>query len=417
MATHVPVSKEQPIQPDSPSIAVPSRSVPFAPQAWLWAAGLLALVVGSVGLYQQLTEGLRPTALGAYVPWGLWVATYEYLVWLEIGSLVVFTLMVYVFKVNPILKRLSLTLYLTAFAILSMALILIGLDLGHPFRFWHVLVWPQWNSLMTWMIWAHLVYLVVLLGKLLITAFGKSARLERLSLFLSYLSIPLGIGLVALAGSVFGVVVGRAAWQGSGLPLYFLLSSLVVGTGLLTLLLVLFYPNKEDPAYVPTVRRMSRLLLGLLSVGLLAAALGGLVLMYPSIPAQAEALRMALFGPYWWVYWVVHVGLGLALPALLLASKEPSVARIGAAAGLLIVTFIAVPLNIVIPPQLVTGVVEAELVRAFTGPTLLASYFPTLSEWLVTLFALAFGFLVFLFGYTALRRRIHSDISSEEATK
>jgi protein NrfD len=59
-------------------------------------------------------------------------------------------------------------LYLTALAILAMALILIGLDLGHPFRFWHVFIYPQWGSLMTWMIWLHLIYLVVLLGKLIV---------------------------------------------------------------------------------------------------------------------------------------------------------------------------------------------------------------------------------------------------------
>jgi Ni/Fe-hydrogenase subunit HybB-like protein len=32
-------------------------------------------------------------------------------------------------------------------------------------------------------------------------------------------------------------------------------------------------------------------------------------------------------------------------------------------------------------------------------------YFPTASEWLVTLFAMAFGFLVFLFGYHVLKLR------------
>lgn len=384
----------------------------------LWAVGIVALLIGAFGLYERLTEGLRPTALGAYVPWGLWVATYEYLVWLEIGSLIVFTLIVYVFKTHPILHKMALTLYLTALAILAMALILIGLDLGHPFRFWHVLVSPQWSSLLAWMIWAHMIYMVVLVSKLLIEAYASASSIKKIGVFLSYLSIPLGIALVAIAGSVFGVVIGRPAWQGNGLPLYFLISSLVVGTGLLTFLFVWFYPNKQEQEYLETVRWMGKLLLGLLSIGLTASALGGMVLLYPGIPAQAEALRLALFGPFWWVYWILHIGLGVIVPIfMLLVSRTPSARQIGIAAGLLIFTFIAVPLNIVIPSQLVIGVVEADLVNAFHGPTLMANYFPTASEWLITLFAMAFGFLVFLFGFTVLRLRPHDDSTSKEAVK
>lgn len=383
----------------------------------LWIMGIVALLVGSIGLIQRLLDGLRPTALGAYVPWGLWVATYEYFVWLEIGSLVVFTLIIYVFKKLPALHKMALTLYLTAFVILVMALILIGLDLGHPFRFWHVLVWPQWNSLLAWMIWAHVIYMFILLSKLAIEAYGKTENLKKIGRILSYISIPFGIGLVVIAGSVFGVVIGRPAWQGNGMPLYFLISSLVVGTGLLTALFTWFYPNKEEAEYLATVRWLGNLLLGLLVIGLVSAALGGLVLLYPGIPAQAEALKLALFGPFWWVYWILHIGLGVALPIALLIGYNPSARQVGVAATLLVLTFIAVPLNIVIPAQLVIGIVEAKLVNAFHGPTLMAGYFPTINEWLVTLFALAFGFLVFLFGFTVLRLRPHSENTPEETVK
>lgn len=407
-----PEAEKEQEAPQKP--AAPRKPFKLTATHILWVVGILALLIGGIGMYQRFTEGLRLTALGSFVPWGLWVATYEYFVWLEIGSLVVFTLMVYVFKINPILHKMALTLYLTALAILAMALILIGLDLGHPFRFWHVMVWPQWNSLLAWMIWAHMIYMVVLVAKLLIEAYGKSAGLKKLGVWLSYISIPLGIALVAIAGSVFSVVVGRPAWQGNGLPLYFLVSSLVVGTGLLTFLFVWFYPNKQEQEYIDTVRWMGKLLLGLLTVGLTAAALGGMVLLYPGIPAQAEALKTALFGPLWWLYWVMHIGVGVIIPILLLIANTPSPKQVGVAAGLLIATFIAVPINIVVPAQTVIGIIEADLVNSFFGPTLNAGYFPTSAEWLVTLFALAFGFLVFLFGFTVLHLRPRVDETSKE---
>jgi protein NrfD len=377
----------------------------WTPEKILWAIGILALLVGAVGLYQRFAFGLRLTDLGSFVPWGLWVATYEYLVWLEVGSLLVFTTLVYIFKWNKSLPRMAPMLYLTALAILSMALILIGLDLGHPFRFWHVLLYPQWGSLMTWMIWLHMFYLLVLLGKLIIELRPGIAQGKRISTWLTYLSLPLGVALVVVAGSVFGVVMGRPAWQSSALPIMFLVSSLVAGTGFLVFQYIWFFKEKGTREYLETSQRLGKLLLGLLIAGLIASALGGLVILYPGVPAQATALELTLFGPFWWVYWVLHIGLGVVIPIILLLTQTQTARRIGVAAGLLVVTFIAVPLNIVIPPQLAVEAVEKGLIAAYQGPGLVPDYFPTASEWLVTLFAMAFGFLVFLFGYHVLKLR------------
>lgn len=408
-----PEAEQEQEQEPIPTTAQPRKSFKFTITHALWAAGILGLLIGSIGLFQRFSEGLRPTALGSYVPWGLWVATYEYLVWLEVGSLLVFTLLVYFFNWPKDLERMAPTLYLSAFAILAMALIMIGLDLGHPFRFWHVLVWPQWGSLMTWMIWLHQVYLLVLVGKLALVLLPKKSFSKNLSKWLSYLSLPLGVALVVIAGSVFGVVIGRPAWQGSGLPVLFLISALVAGTGLLAFLYVWFM-RTQTPEYVEVSRRLGKLLLAFLVINLLVSLLTTLVILYPGVPAQATALYLTLFGPFWWVYWIFHLGFGVVLPIILLLTQTQTARRIGIAAGLLIATFIAVPLNIVIPTQLAIETVEKGLIIAFQGPGLKAYYFPSISEWLVTLFALAFGFLVFLFGFTVLRLRPHVDETSKE---
>jgi len=382
----------------------------------LWGAGILVFLIGSIGLFQRFTEGLRPTSLGSYVPWGLWVAAYEYLVWLEVGSLLVFTSLIYIFKWPKALTRMAPTLYLTALAILSMALILIGLDLGHPFRFWHVLVWPQWDSMLTWMIIAHMVYMLVLLGKLALELLPYRPIFKPISKWLSIISMPMGIALVVIAGSVFGVVMGRPSWQGSGLPVLFLVSALVAGTGLLTFLYTWFMRD-NSPEYVELARRLGKLLLAFLIINLTVTVLSSFVILYPGVPAQSTALHLTLFGPYWWLFWVVYLGFGVILPIILLVTQTQTARRIGLAAGLLITTFFAVALNIVIPTQMAINSVESDLVTAFQGPGLRADYFPTANEWLVTLFALAFGYLVFLFGFTVLRLRPHVEVPAEEAAK
>lgn len=57
--------------------------------------GIALLIFGATGMYQRIFYGLAPTALSSYVPWGLWVGFYDYLVWLEVGSLLVFTTLIY----------------------------------------------------------------------------------------------------------------------------------------------------------------------------------------------------------------------------------------------------------------------------------------------------------------------------------
>lgn len=392
----------------------PRKKIEWKNEYYAWVLAIIALLIGGIGIYQRFAFELRPTDLGSFVPWGLWVSTYEYLVWLEVGSLIVFTLLVYVFKVGSNFSKISRILYISALAILSMALILIGLDLGHPFRFWHVFRYPQWSSLMTWMIWLHMIYLVVLLLKLIVDIQTPTPENHRRAAWLSFINLPLGLALVIVAGSVFGVALGRPNWQGSALPLYFLLSALISGTALLVFLYVWFYPDERGSEYLAFSQFLGNILLGALIVGLVAASLMGLVILYPGIPAQAAALRLSLFGPFWWVYWIFHIGLGVIVPIGLLLTKSTSARRIGLAAGLFILTFIAVPLNIIIPPQLAVGVIEKELVAAYQGPGLAAGYFPTLSEWLVTLFAVAFGAIVFLVGHYFLVQQSKKNVPVKE---
>jgi Ni/Fe-hydrogenase subunit HybB-like protein len=39
--------------------------------------GLALLIAGIFGMTQRLTQGLAPTNLTSYVPWGLWVGVYD----------------------------------------------------------------------------------------------------------------------------------------------------------------------------------------------------------------------------------------------------------------------------------------------------------------------------------------------------
>jgi molybdopterin-containing oxidoreductase family membrane subunit len=365
-----------------------------------WILGIALMIAGAGGMWQRVTEGLAPTNLTSYVPWGVWVGFYDYLVWMEVGSLLIFTSLVYLFG-DKSLPRIKPIVLFTGFTVVTMGLLIVLLDLGHPERFWHVLVYPDFGSMITWMVWLHSSYLIILTLELALVLWGGD-RFARLLKPLALLSLPVGLALILVSGSIFGVVAARPLWNTASLPLMFLLSALAAGSGLLLLLIVLFWQDKRSEEYTLLIRRVSILTRSLLLAGVFAAGVIGLTMLYKGggNPSRAEALNLILTGPYWWSFWIVHILFGVLIPLVLLFVAPGKPLAAGAAAFLSSITFVAVTLNIVIP-SLVTEELQG-LAQAFTDPKLSLAYTPNLMEWMVLAFIFGIGSLIFGLGMRLL---------------
>lgn len=374
--------------------------------------GVILLIAGAGSMITRLNEGLGPTNITSYVPWGLWVGFYDYMVWLEVGSLMVFTVLIYLAGFS-VLKRMKGVVLFTGFVIVLTALLIVLIDLGHPERFWHVLLYPDFGSMITWMVWLHSLYLLVLLVELLLVLFGGE-KAERWVKLLAYLSLPMGLALIIVSGSIFGVIATRPLWNTASLPLMFLISSLAAGSSLLTLLVVLFWPNKQDEHYRTIVRRLARLTSALLAGGIFAAGLIAFTMLYQGSgsPVRAEAINLILSGPFAWTFWGLHVVLGVLIPLILLITMPRNPLMVGIATFLSAITFVAVTLNIVIP-ILVTPDLQG-LATAFNDPKLDVNYVPNLMEWLTLAFIFGFGSLLFGLGlrFLPLRPR-HLEVSHD----
>lgn len=363
-----------------------------------WVMGAVLLLVGAPGIFQRLTSGLAPTALGSYVPWGLWVGFYDYLVWLEVGSLLVFTTLVYLVSFKRLARLKPLALF-TGFVVLMMALLVVFIDLGQAMRFWHVLIYPTFSSMITWMVWLHILYMVVLVVELaLVLDLIKlqETRKNQLLRLLAYLSLPMGLGLIIVSGSVFGVVATRPLWSTSSLPLMFLVSALAAGSGLVLLLAVLFWPDKKSTDYVEVVTRLSRITAWFLLAGIFAASVIGFTTLYGGSPSRTAAMQLILTGPFWWSFWIIHVLLGVFIPILLLFIRGHQPKWAGVAAFLSVITFVAVTLNVVIP-VLATPELQG-LATAFIHPKLNFNYVPNLMEWQTILFIFGLGGVLYGLG-------------------
>jgi protein NrfD len=377
-----------------------------------WVLGVILLVFGAAGMWQRLNEGLAPTNLTSYVPWGLWVGFYDYLVWMEVGSLIIFTSLVYIVG-DKRLTRVKPIVLFTGFTVVTMGLLIVLLDLGHPERFWHVIFYPDFGSMITWMVWLHTTYLLVLVLELGLVLWG-GARGERILKYLAYLSLPVGLALIIVSGSIFGVVAARPLWNTASLPLMFLISALAAGSSLLLLIVVVFWRDKTGEDYRAIVKRLALLTGILLITGVFAAGVIAFTILYKSSgsPARVEAINLILTGPYWWSFWIVHILLGVLVPLAILFTVPHRPRLVGVAAFLSSATFVAVTLNIVIP-VLVTPELQG-LATAFVDPKLDPNYAPNLMEWMVIAFVFGIGGVIYGLGLRFLPLRSqHAEVSHE----
>jgi protein NrfD len=394
-----------------------------APVRIIFVIAALGFVVGLYGLYDRLTAGHINANYGSYVPWGLWVAGYIYFMGLSAGSFLMSTLY-YVFGVKQLEKAARLAVF-TSLVTLVAAMFLVLMDLGHPARVWKMMFQTNFGSVMGWMFWFYSAYFVLLLVVLwfslrpdLVAASGKSklarfltfgrtdvsekalASDKRVLRILVSLGLPLAIAFSGGAGALFGVIGARPFWNSGITPIIFLAGGLLSGGALLTFLTAVFQPEQDPQKQRDVVSLLGKIVLGVLAFDVLLEWAEYTIGLYSSVPAHADALRLVLFGPYWWVFWIVHVVLGIIIPALLLVARRNAVAPVALAGFLVAATFLSVRLNIVIPALNLPEIVGLE--QAFSGPGLQFAYFPSISEWLFAVWVVSLAALLFLLGMRLL---------------
>jgi len=387
-----------------------------------WALGVVGLVPLAIGLYVRLTSGHEQANYGSIVPWGLWVAQYIYFIGLSAGSFLLSSL-VYVFGVKRFEPIGRLAVF-TAIVSLLLALFTIWMDIGHLERFWHVFVYPNFSSPMAWMIWLYTTYFILLVAEFwllmrrdLVVARsmpgwrGLAARVAALGArgasdaslaadmrkvkVLATIGVPLAILFHGGVGALFGVLASRPYWHSGLFPIIFLVSALASGGALLTVASAVFQEGWREHRQM--IRDLGRIVLGLLLLDALFQFSEILVGLYGSEPGYVASLELALAGPYWYVFWIGQVGIGLVLPVVILASplgRDPRL--VTAACGAVVIGFIGVRLNIVIPGMSAEEI--AGLSRAVDDPRYRTDYFPSVFEWLITFGIGGLGLILFGLG-------------------
>lgn len=392
---------------------------------------LAGLAVGAFGLVDRLQHGLNPTALGSYIPWGLWVAFYLLFLGLSAGAFLV-TIMTYVLG----MKQFEHIGPLSAFVVL-VALIcevqFILLDLGQWHRaLYQLFITPSFTSLLTWMFVLFIAMLVIyalktfylirgdlvrwskdpekggLRGLYGLLAFGKTeyTRADREKDMhkvhvLAKISLPVGLFFYGTNGAFFAVLLSRPLWNSAMTPLLFVVAALLSGGALIAFLTYVF--RQKDPFKPDGICYEDRICIDLgkviLFLLIVFLALEGLQFFVGYQTATLDvvtSLDLIVRGPNWWVFWIVHLLIGSLIPLLLLVFRAGDVKSVALACFLIFITFAAVRYNFVIPDLAVYKLEGLE--ATFSHPRLSTEYVPNLNEWLVSLWIISTGLVVMLLG-------------------
>jgi protein NrfD len=383
---------------------------------------LAATAVGGRAIVEVFAHGHLEEATTVHVPWGLWVALYIFLLGLSAGSLLVSTLAT-VFGVGRLRPVVPVAL-LSAFGCLLLAGLLILVDLGHPERMPLVLLSMNTTSPLAWMGPLYSVYALLILGQMYLVFRGplaeraaSGARHARLYRCLTLGRLQTGAATVArdrrrlrllataglatavaalmCEGSIFAVAKARPNWFGGLFAVVILVSAVASGASAL-LFLTAAGLRLGPEAKQRAVTFLARLMAGaLLFEGLLLTS-EILTVLYGGIKHEALGWRLALFGPYWYVFWLGQVGVGTAAP-LALAAARPTRDRVrwlGLAGFLAVLGMVATRVNMVIPAQ-IAPTFEA-MAESYHHARFAAGYWPGTGEFLVGMGVAALGVWMYL---------------------
>jgi protein NrfD len=374
-------------------LGLSSSDRPFRWDILLWGTWIPLAVLGLIGIYLRFTQGHLPAGYGSFVPWGLWVAIYFHGVGIAGGAFVIgaggYILGLPGFRSKAALR----TVIVLGLAAILPSFMGVWLDLGHMERAMFIFLSPSFTSMMAFNAWMYNAFVVITVICWLLSFKGESLWLKPLLC----LAVLLSILFPSQSGAFFGVVDAKPFWHSALLPMLFLTSAVTAGAAALLVVRAILGPGSETEAreeYKAAIEKLRLVtLIGLVVYFIFEFAEFSIALWNPT--SHAPAIDLILYGPYWWVFWIVHLLLGGAVPLVFFSLDKRNLWT--AAAVLVAVTFISARLNILVPGQAV-GEIHG-LQNAFHHARLNYIYHASVMEYLVGFFQIAAGMAIFFFGH------------------
>lgn len=207
--------------------------------AWLTFLSML-IAIGLLGYSEQAVHGHIVSGMRDPVPWGVFIGTYAFFVGIAAAA-VALVVPGYVYGWKPI-KEIVILGEILAISAVTICILLVMADLGHPERFWHLLPLVASPNLPSSMIAANVLILngylvlnVVTVTYLLYRSFIGRPYNQKLFITLIFVSIPMAISIHATTAFIFNVLPSRPYWNSAILVPRFIATALCAGPALMIL--------------------------------------------------------------------------------------------------------------------------------------------------------------------------------------
>jgi len=248
--------------------------------------------------------------------WGFPIALYFWLVGVSAGSFVISTLG-WVFGVKKY-KPTAFFASNTAILLLMIVPVLLVIDLGKPYRFFHLLAFFSFSHWSAPMVWGSCFILSYPVGMLIYSYFVYQKN-ERWARVFGIMAVILALCTHWYTGVVMQLNPSRVPNHSSVAPILFLTGAYVSGIGLLICCLWLrnYFVREEHKVSVELMANMARLMLYGIVFDLFL--LGNEFLQMTYGPGEEHTMLYDVFlGVFRWPYLYIEIIWGLALPLIIL---------------------------------------------------------------------------------------------------
>ncbi len=207
-----------------------------------WVGVLLVAIAIGLGAYvHQARSGLVVTNMRDQVSWAFYIGNFTFLVGVAAAA-VMLVIPAYLYHWKPI-KEVVILGELLAVSALTMCLLFILADIGHPERFTHIvplLGKPNWpRSLLNWDAMVLNVYLLVNAVVAIHTLYRVFHGLpydRRVVIPLVLFSIPMAVGIHTVTAFLYNGMAARPYWNASILAPRFLATAFSAGPAVMLVL-------------------------------------------------------------------------------------------------------------------------------------------------------------------------------------
>ncbi|RMG88358.1 MAG: hypothetical protein D6708_11625 [Candidatus Dadabacteria bacterium] len=275
---------------------------------------------------------------------GLAIAIYFYLTGLSAGSFIISTL-AYGFGMEKY-KPLGKVGVVLATLLLIAAPMFLLLHAGRPLRAWHLFVYLNGTSPISWGSFLLTIYPI----NCIIYGFFMFRGNAKLTKTFGLIGIPLAIMVHGYTGFILSFAKAHALWRTSIMPILFLTSAMVSGVAMMILVTIVkdrFF-GSERKVNTEVVFGLGKMLLWLLVFDLFLS-FSDLAVHYFGEAESMESARLLLTGAFAPTFIWVETLMGKVLPLVLVANtRTRNVAVYGFAAVLVMVGIFAMRCNVVL---------------------------------------------------------------------